>query len=648
MFSVQQLGHHFTGEFLFRNVSFQINDKDRIGLIGKNGAGKSTLLKMLTGLMEPKEGGIAVPDNKIIGYLPQEMDLNDHLNIWEETLTAFDRILQIEKDISNKTKALSEREDYESKAYSKLIEELNHLNEQYDLLGGNQRDGDSEKVLLGLGFERHQFSQDTATLSGGWRMRIELAKILLQQPDLLLLDEPTNHLDIESIRWFETFLQTYNGAVVLVSHDRRFLDQVSKRTIEISLGSIHDYKYAYSEYVKVREQDLETQQAAFDNQQQQIKQTEQFIERFRYKSTKSRQVQSRIKLLEKMDKVEVENVDLSKIHFSFPSAPHSGKLTLEFNDFGKAYGDHQVLKDVNFIIPKGTFIALVGKNGEGKSTLAKSILSEIEYDGEIKHGHKVEIGYYAQNQSDHLDENKTVFDSLDEIAVGDIRKRVRDILGSFLFSGEDLEKKVRILSGGERARLALAILLLKPVNLLILDEPTNHLDMVSKDILKSALLNYDGTLILISHDRDFLTGLSEKTYEFKNGGIKEHIGDINDFLETRQLEDLKEIEAKRKTQNSQVKDASNQKLKYEERKQKDKEKRKVERRIEELETLINEHESAIAIMDQQMAAPEEGMDYSDMYNKYNMLKEELDTYLHEWEEKSEEAEVINKEIEGLK
>jgi ATP-binding cassette subfamily F protein 3 len=648
VFSVQQLGHHFTGEFLFRNVSFQINDKDRIGLIGKNGAGKSTLLKMLSGITEPKEGSIAVPEHKIIGYLPQEMDLNDHLTIWEETLTAFDRIDQIEAEIASKTNELSERTDYESKAYSRLIEDLNQLNEQFELLGGNQRDGDSEKVLLGLGFERKQFQQQTSTLSGGWRMRIELAKILLQQPDLLLLDEPTNHLDIESIRWFEQFLQTYNGAVVLVSHDRRFLDQVTKRTIEISLGSIRDYKYSYSDYVQVREQELETQKAAYDNQQQQIKQTEQFIERFRYKATKSRQVQSRIKLLEKMDKVELDQNDVSKIHFSFPPAPHSGKLTLEIEEYGKAYGDHQVLKNVDLILPKGTFIAFVGKNGEGKSTLAKSILKEIDYDGEIKYGHQVEIGYYAQNQSDHLDENKTVFESLDDIAVGDIRKRVRDILGSFLFSGEDLDKKVKVLSGGERARLALAILLLKPVNLLILDEPTNHLDMISKDILKNALLKYDGTLILISHDRDFLTGLSEKTYEFKNGGIKEHIGDINDFLETRKLEDLKALEALKKEKGQQQKSVSDQKLKYEERKQKEREKRKVERRIEELEKMINEHESAIEIMDEQMAQPKEGMDYNEIYGKYNTLKEELDSFMKEWEEKSEQVELMQMEIEELK
>jgi ATP-binding cassette subfamily F protein 3 len=603
---------------------------------------------MLTGIMNPKEGSIVIPDDKVIGYLPQEMDHNDHLSIWNETLTAFDRIDQIEQEIKGKTQELSERTDYESKEYSRLIEDLNHLNEQFELLGGNQREGDSEKVLMGLGFERHQFHQGTSTLSGGWRMRIELAKILLQQPDLLLLDEPTNHLDIESIRWFESFLQSYHGAVVLVSHDRRFLDQVTKRTIELTLGSIRDYKYSYTEFVKVREQELETQQAAYDNQQQQIKQTEQFIERFRYKATKSRQVQSRIKQLEKLDRIEIDQVDNSRMHFTFPPAPHSGKLTLEVKDYGKAYGDHQVLKEVDLILPKGTFIAFVGKNGEGKSTLAKSILREIEYDGEIKYGHQVEIGYYAQNQSDHLDESKTVFESLDDIAVGDIRKNIKNILGSFLFSGEDLDKKVKVLSGGERARLALAILLLKPVNLLILDEPTNHLDMVSKDILKSALLNFDGTLILISHDRDFLTGLSEKTYEFKNGGIKEHIGDINDFLETRKLEDLKAIEEQKKVKQSQSKSVSDQKLKYEERKQKEREKRKLERRVADLEGMINEHESAVGIMDEQMANPDADMDYNELYGKYNKLKQELESYMEEWEELSEKIEIFNEEIEELR
>ena len=537
MYSVQNLSIHFTGTDLFKSISFLINEKDRIGLTGKNGAGKSTLLKIISKEMNPSSGEVIIPNGKTIGYLPQHMVTDSQSSIIEETMTAFAHHIKLEKHIEHLTAQLAERDDFESASYSKLIEELNVANDHFHILGGQSREGASEKVLAGLGFDKTQLHHAVNTLSGGWKMRIELAKILLQQPDLILLDEPTNHLDIESIQWLESFLANYQGAVVLVSHDRAFLDGVTNRTIEISGGKIYDYKCSYSKYVAQRQELLNHQRANFDNQQKEIKEIEDFIERFRYKATKAKQVQSRIKMLDKMDRIEVDLMDKSSIHFRFPPAPSSGKVVVEAKHYAKSYREKEVLKQLDFVILKNEFIAFVGKNGEGKTTLAKSIVNELRYDGELKLGHNVKIGYYAQNQADLMDENKTVFETIDDVAVGEIRKQIKGILGSFLFRGEDLDKRVKVLSGGEKSRLALAKLMLEPVNLLVLDEPTNHLDMQSKDILKAALLKYDGTLILVSHDRDFLKGLSNKVFEFKNKGIKEHLGDITYFLEKRRLED---------------------------------------------------------------------------------------------------------------
>ena len=641
MYSVQNLSIHFTGTDLFKNISFLINEKDRIGLTGRNGAGKSTLLKIISKKMEASSGSVIIPTGKTIGYLPQHMITDSQLSIIEETMTAFAEHIELEKRIEDLTAQLAERDDYESTAYSKLIEELNVANDHFHIMGGQSREGAAEKVLAGLGFERKDFNNPVSSLSGGWKMRIELAKILLQQPDLILLDEPTNHLDIESIQWLEFFLANYQGAVVLVSHDRAFLDGVTNRTIEISGGRVYDYKCSYSKYVEQRKELMEHQQANFDNQQKEIKEIEDFIERFRYKATKAKQVQSRIKMLDRMDRIEVDLMDSSSIHFKFPPAPPSGKVVVEAIKYAKSYGDKEVLKPLDLVILKNEFIAFVGKNGMGKTTLAKSIVKELDYSGELKLGHNVKIGYYAQNQADLMDENKTVFETIDDVAVGEIRKQIKGILGSFLFRGEDLDKRVKVLSGGERSRLALAKLMLEPVNLLVLDEPTNHLDMQSKDILKAALLKYDGTLILVSHDRDFLKGLSNKVFEFRDKGIKEHLGDITYFLEKRRLEDLKELEKNQKATKVKSSDSSSNKEQYLKRKETEKARRKIQKAIDNVEKEIEELESMIAIMDEQLSRPEDfnlNLEDGVFYAKYKKAKQRLSNSEDEWARLGEELE----------
>ena len=643
MYSVQNLSIHFTGTDLFKSISFLINEKDRIGLTGKNGAGKSTLLKIISKEMNPSSGEVIIPNGKTIGYLPQHMVTDSKSSIIEETMTAFAHHIKLEKHIEHLTAQLAEREDFESVSYSKLIEELNVANDHFHILGGQSREGASEKVLAGLGFDKTQLHHAVNTLSGGWKMRIELAKILLQQPDLILLDEPTNHLDIESIQWLESFLANYQGAVVLVSHDRAFLDGVTNRTIEISGGKIYDYKCSYSKYVEQRQELLNHQRANFDNQQKEIKEIEDFIERFRYKATKAKQVQSRIKMLDRMDRIEVDLMDKSSIHFRFPPAPSSGKVVVEAKHYAKSYGEKEVLKQLDFVILKNEFIAFVGKNGEGKTTLAKSIVNELRYDGELKLGHNVKIGYYAQNQADLMDENKSVFETIDDVAVGEIRKQIKGILGSFLFRGEDLDKRVKVLSGGEKSRLALAKLMLEPVNLLVLDEPTNHLDMQSKDILKAALLKYDGTLILVSHDRDFLKGLSNKVFEFKNKGIKEHLGDITYFLEKRRLEDLKELEKNQQVTQAKTANTSSNKEQYLQRKEAEKARRKVQKAIDNVEKEIEELESMIAIMDEQLTRPEDfklNLEDGKFYAKYKKAKVRLSNSEDEWARLGEDLDAL--------
>ena len=641
MISINNLSVQFTGTNLFDNVTFNINDRDRIGLVGKNGAGKSTLLKIIAGLQQPETGTIIVAKDQTIGYLPQEMIPNSNRTIIDEALTAFEQIDTLESELQNLTNEIANRTDYNSKEYELLLNRHHDVNEQIIMLGGNNRQEQTEKILLGLGFVHSDFARSITEFSGGWQMRVELAKILLKHPDFILLDEPTNHLDIESIQWLENFLSTYTGAVILVSHDRTFLDNITKRTIEITAGKIYDYKANYSEYIVLMEERRSSQMSALTNQQREIAQIQSFIERFRYKATKAKQVQSRIKMLEKMDKVSIDEVSTESIHFQFPPAPHSGKVVVEAEHLRKAYGDKVILNDLNFIIPKGSKTAFVGKNGEGKSTLAKIIIGEInDYSGVFKLGHQVSIGYFAQNQAALLDGEKTVFDTIDQIAVGDIRPKIRNILGSFLFDEEAIDKKVKVLSGGEKARLALAKLLLTPCNLLILDEPTNHLDMNSKDILKNALLQYTGTLIVVSHDRDFLQGLTDSLYEFRNRAIKEFKGDIFEFLEYRKIENLKalEIEKKAVTEKATA-TVSQNKLNYEQAKQRERELRKLRGNVEKIEKEIAETENEIAKKDEILSAdPQSIVSDTNFYSDYESLKAKLDTLIEEWEKATEALE----------
>ena len=631
----------FTGEDLFTDISFMIREKDRIGLVGKNGAGKTTLIKLLCGLEQPSKGDVIMSDDVTIGYLPQEKNVNSTKTVLDEAMTAFEEYYEIERRLAKLQDELSNREDYESDSYQRLCEKMSHLNERLAIMGGHSIEGEAEQILIGLGFEHDDMQRPMNEFSNGWQMRVELAKILLRKPKLLLLDEPTNHLDIESIQWLESFLKNYYGAIFMVSHDRAFLDRITIRTIEISCGKIYDYKCSYSEFIERREERIDIQKAAFDNQQKEIKEIEAFIERFRYKATKAKQVQSRVKLLEKMDMVQIDDQDKSAIHFKFPPAPHSGKVTLELNNVSKSYGEKQILNNINLLIPRGEKIAFVGRNGEGKSTLSKIIAGVLDYEGEVKLGHEVKIGYYAQNQQDMLDPEKTVFETLDDVATGDMRVKVKSLLGAFLFGGDAIEKKVKVLSGGEKARLSLAKMLLFPTNLLILDEPTNHLDMLSKDILKSALIQFDGTLIIVSHDRDFLQGLTNKVYEFRKPHIKEYIGDIYDFLEEKKLKELDDLNKKQKSQPVESK-VSQGKIDYELKKQNDRETKRIEREIKKLEEQIESLENEIAEMDKIMSSPSDFPDVNidnAWYDSYGKKKEQLQNLMNQWEDKQMELEM---------
>ncbi|MCQ2217218.1 MAG: ABC-F family ATP-binding cassette domain-containing protein [Paludibacteraceae bacterium] len=643
MISVDKLSVEFSGVALFNDISFVVNQRDRIALVGKNGAGKSTMLKIFAGIQPPTRGSISVPKEVTIGYLPQHMIHNDGATVMEEAEKAFDQLFRLQEEINKMGEELANRTDYESESYHNLIDKLTHANEQLVMMGINSYKGEIEKTLLGLGFVREDFDRQTSEFSGGWRMRIELAKILLKRPNVLLLDEPTNHLDIESIQWLENFLATSGSAVILVSHDRAFIDAVTNRTIEISLGKIYDYKVSYSQYVELRKERREQQLRAYENQQKQIQDTEDFIERFRYKATKAVQVQSRIKQLEKIDRIEVDEEDNSSLHLKFPPAPHSGSITVEAEHLTKRYGDKTVLDDVDIIIERGQKVAFVGKNGEGKSTFVKCIMEEIEYQGKLKLGHLVKIGYFAQNQASLLDENRTVFQTIDDVATGDIRTKINDILGAFMFGGEASEKKVKVLSGGERTRLAMIRLLLEPVNFLVLDEPTNHLDMRSKDVLKEAIKAFDGTVIVVSHDREFLDGLVEKTYEFTNHKIVEHLGGIYDFLQTKKMESLKELDTSiNKKEDSAPKTVSDNKLSYEARKEAAKKIKKAERNVEDAEKAINAIESRIKEIEKLLEDPENATN-TNLFDEYKKKQHELEQKMYEWELLSEELENLKNE-----
>ncbi len=627
MISVNNLSVQFTGTNLFDNVTFNIGDHDRVGLVGMNGAGKSTLLKILCGWQEPESGTLIIASGQTVGYLPQEMVPDAIGTVLEEALTAFSTLDDLEREQERLTAEIAERTDYESAEYTRLLERHNEVTEHLALLGGSRRQEQAEKVLLGLGFKHSDFDRPVAVFSGGWQMRVELAKLLLRHPDFLLLDEPTNHLDIVSIQWLENYLASYSGAVVLVSHDRTFLDNITKRTIEITAGRIYDYKCPYSEYVVQMQERRASQMAQLSAQQRQVAQIEAFIERFRYKATKAKQVQSRVKMLERMEEIKVDEVSTESIHFQFPPAPHSGKIVVEAQHLGKAYGDNQVFDGVDFLLTAGKKVAFVGRNGEGKSTMAKIIVGDInDYTGTFRLGAGVQLGYYAQNQAAMLNLDKTVFETIDDIAQGDIRPKIRNILGSFLFGDEDIDKKVKVLSGGEKARLALAKLLLTPSNLLILDEPTNHLDMNSKDILKNALLQYTGTLIVVSHDRDFLSGLTNELYEFRDGAVHEFKGDIMEFLD--QAKDLNDLKDSKDPKDLKAPTAAKQA--YEQSKERERERRKLQNVVKQKEQEIESLEATIAAKDAILATGE--AQSPDFYKEYQSLKDQLDQKMAEWED----------------
>ena len=640
MISVEKLTIDFTGTPLFEEVSFLVNPKEKIALVGKNGAGKSTMLKVFAGLQQSSGGRVSMPKDFKIGYLPQHLLVNDDKTVMDEAKTAFGDVLDTQKRVERLTQELAERTDYESAEYTDLIERLSIENERLTLMGADNMMSEIERTLIGLGFLRTDFDRPTSEFSGGWRMHIELAKILLSRPDLLLLDEPTNHLDIESIRWLEQFLATSSSSLLLVSHDRAFLDAVTSRTIEISLGQIYDYKVPYTKYVELRKERREQQLRAYENQQKVIADTEEFIERFRYKATKAVQVQSRIKALERLERIEVDLEDNSALRLKFPPAPHSGVLPIDIEHLTKAYGDHVVLNNIDLQIHRGEKVAFVGKNGEGKSTLVKCIMQEIEHSGTMKLGHGVKIGYFAQNQASLLDENLTVFDTIDYVAVGDIRTKIRDILGAFMFGGEASDKKVKVLSGGERSRLAMIKLLLEPVNLLILDEPTNHLDMRSKDVLKEAIQAFDGTVIIVSHDRDFLNGLVTKVYEFGGGKVKTHLGGIDEYLRATAESQQSTVGSQQTvaTGQSVVVEKSEGRINYEMRKEVSKKIRKIERDIEGLERDIEKAETRIAEIEAKFA---EGETDEALLKEYEQTKHTLDAKMYEWE-------LLSEEVDGLK
>ena len=647
MISINNLTVSFGGYNLFSAINFHISDNDRIGLVGKNGAGKSTLLKIILGINQPTEGKVMVPSGLTIGYLPQQMEHAKDKTVMEEALTAFSELFELHDKIDRLTAELGEHTDYESREYNNLIIKLNEYSDRVSVMESEPIQSQTEKILLGLGFKRDELDRPTSTFSQGWNMRIELAKVLLRKPDVLLLDEPTNHLDIESIEWFENYLKSFPGSIVLISHDRKFLDNITTRTVEIMLGKIYDYKVPYSKYKVLRKERMEQQKAAYENQQKMIEKTEEFIERFRYKATKSNKVQSRIKQLDKLERIEIDEEDKSALSVKFPPAPRAGQIVFKAKDATIGYGSKVVIDNVNVTIERGEKIAFVGRNGEGKTTLMKIITKELfPIDGEAALGYNVDMGYYAQNQEDVLDKNCTVFDTLDRIAVGDIRTKLRDILAAFLFRGEDIDKKVAVLSGGERARLAMAKLMLKPHNLLALDEPTNHMDLISKDILKQALQAYDGTLVIVSHDRDFLDGLVDKIYEFRDGKVKEHLGGVEDFLHRKRLENLNELERKASSSDSpassgaqtsaqgasakNIADPTPSQLSYQEQKEKDRERRKLQNKIDKCEKEIAQLEDKLKELEEKLSSTTDSGEIGKLSVEYKETKEKLDLKMEEW------------------
>ena len=644
MISIENLSVEFGGFTLLNDISFVLNKNDRTALVGKNGAGKSTLLKIIAGIQRPSQGRVSYPKEISIGYLPQQMKLNDTLTVKEEAALAFNHLQEMQNELENLHIQLSRRTDYESEAYQHIIQRAADLQELLMISGINNFEAEIEKTLTGLGFSREDFDRPTKEFSGGWRMRIELAKILLQSPDVLLLDEPTNHLDIESIQWFENFLSTRAKAVMLVSHDRAFLDAVTNRTIEIVRGKIYDYKASYSEYVELHQKRREQQLRAYENQQKQIQKTEEFIERFRYKPTKSNQVQSRIKQLEKIEVIEVDEVDNSHLNLKFPPAPRSGSYPVSLENVTKSYGDHVVFSNVNMTIHRGDKVAFVGKNGEGKSTLVKCIMNEIDFQGKLELGHNVKIGYFAQNQAQLLDENLTVFETVDQVATGDVRTKIRDILGAFMFGGEASEKKVKTLSGGERSRLAMIRLLLEPVNLLILDEPTNHLDMASKDVLKKAISEFDGTAIIVSHDRYFLNELVTKIYEFDRGKVIEHLGGIYDFMAKKKLENQQQPETSIQNSYVRIEEKTNNqkrknKLSYHKQKERNRQIRKLEKEIQETEEEITKMEEDLSSIESELTTPEGASNVS-LLQSYIDLKNKITISMNIWEKLTLEMEKL--------
>ncbi len=652
MISINNLSVEFSARPLFTDISFVINDNDKIALTGKNGAGKSTLLKILAGLESPTSGSIGKPNDLTIGYLPQQMQLADDTTLINEAKKAFSDIEQIKEEIERVNIAMAESTDYDSPDYHRLIDRLTYLNERLEIEGASNMDAEIETTLVGLGFSPEDFGRATYEFSGGWRMRIELAKILLRRPDVLLLDEPTNHLDIESIQWLEQFMTTKAKAVVLVSHDRAFLDNVTKRTIEISCGKAYDYKVNYSKFVELRKERIEQQRRAYDNQQKQISDIEDFVERFRYKATKANQVQSRIKQLEKIVPIEIDEVDNSRLRLKFPPASRSGDFPLIVENVGKAYGDHQVFDHVEFTIRRGEKVAFVGKNGEGKSTLVKCIMSEIDYSGTLKIGHNVNIGYFAQNQAQLLDGELTVFETIDNVATGDMRTKVRDILGAFMFGGEASDKKVKVLSGGEKTRLAMIKLLLEPVNFLILDEPTNHLDIQTKDILKEAIRDFDGTVIIVSHDRYFLDGLVDKVYEFGGGKVRENLGGIYEFLQKKKLDNLQQLELSKSEKRpaagvaaadvnvAATEEKMARKLSYAEQKERAKALNRASKAVDSAEAEVNRLEAEMADLETKIAS---GDASGETLDKYQTTQQQLQEAMEKWEEASLYLESLNED-----
>ena len=643
MISIQGLKVEFGSQVLFENISYVINKRDKIALVGKNGAGKTTMLRIITGEQQPTSGTVARQADITIGYLPQQMVLKDELTVKQEAARAFEHLQQMDEAIDRMNQELAERTDYDSEEYQDLIERVAQKTELRALMQSENIEAEIEKTLMGLGFERNDFDRPTSEFSGGWRMRIELAKLLLRRPDVLLLDEPTNHLDIESIQWLESFLKNRNGALLLVSHDRAFIDNVTNRTIEISLGKIYDYKVSYSQFVELRKERVEQQMRAYENQQKLIHDTEDFIERFRYKATKAIQVQSRIKMLDKLERIEVDEVDRSRMRLKFPPAPRSGDYPVIAEDLRKDYGNLNVFHDVTFTIKRGEKVAFVGKNGAGKSTLVKCIMGEIPFDGKLQIGHNVKIGYFAQNQAQLLDETLTVYETIDYVAVGDIRTRINDILGAFMFGGKNADKKVKVLSGGEKSRLAMIRLLLQPVNLLILDEPTNHLDMPSKDVLKEAIQAFEGTVIVVSHDRDFLNGIVDKVYEFGEHRVREHLGGIYDFLQKKQLDSLQQLEIKDSPttiieSEDAEEPASQGKMDYQRQKERERRIRQAEKKVKTLEAKIAELEQQLAdIEDKLSTATSEDLD---IYYSHSKISRELEEVMAQWENAGEELDKV--------